>query len=112
MRTDEYLNEVKSKLNARSFNEVANALHVSKQAISKIRKGGAVSEHTAILIGKTIGKNPGRVFAEIQADRAQDSETRKFWQGIAKALPYSILAVVYILCKKPAGLKIGSEQPI
>jgi len=81
-----YMNVLRKTKGLNSFNKVGEFLGMSGTAVSLIRKGGGISEETANKIGKVIGIDPGIIYADINAARAKDNITKKFWNDVSKHL--------------------------
>ena len=61
-------------------------LGISRQAVSKWRKGGTFDDAHAAVIAELLGKEPGEVMALCQAERAKDEPSRSRWMRVAAML--------------------------
>ncbi len=105
-----YINAVRIAKGLKSFNAVGRLFGITSTAVSLIRNGGGISEDTANKIGHALQIDPGIIYADINAARAKDNVTKKFWIDVSKhlgtaanflivACPALLYAQQYILCK-------------
>lgn len=81
-----YMNELRKTKNLKSFNEAGRFLGITSTAVSLIRRGGGISEETAIKLGKALDIDPGVIYADINAAKATDSQVKNFWLEVSKHL--------------------------
>ena len=111
MNGNDYLTKVKNETGCKSFAEVAALIGIKPASVSEIRKGGSMAESTAEAIGKALGIDGGKVYADVRAARAKDKETRSFWNRIAGKVaalaPFVVLAATMTASEKaPALIKM------
>jgi plasmid maintenance system antidote protein VapI len=89
--TNRYLDQVIEHLKLPSDYALAAALHVTTQAVSKMRAGGAMSITTAAKIAVILDLDPLQVIAESELERG--SADAEFWERIAKKVAMVAIAV-------------------
>jgi hypothetical protein len=70
----------------------AKRLQVSRQYVSKVRNGNAMSVAFAFDLAELIGEDPAKVLAAHQADQAHTPEERRRWERWVAAALVAILA--------------------
>ncbi|QGZ37756.1 helix-turn-helix protein [Pseudoduganella flava] len=83
MRTVNYLDAIKTRLNLPSDYALAKRLGITQQAISNYRAGRSkMDDDVALTIAELLGVNPLAVIAAANAERAKTDEQRERWTGI------------------------------
>jgi plasmid maintenance system antidote protein VapI len=94
MKTSDYLDATKQRLNIQSDYEMAKRFDVSNGAISEMRKGKrAVPLDVAYKIAITLELDPAQVVADLEAQREKNPKRQGFWQGFLSRAAM-LLAVV------------------
>jgi transcriptional regulator with XRE-family HTH domain len=96
--TDQYLNEVRDKLDLASDYALAKALGVTRSGISSYRTGRTVPDDLVCArIAQALGVEPMEVIAATNYQRAKNDESRNLWEGIwGKAV--GAIALNLIVC--------------
>ncbi len=85
MKTIEpYIEQVKKRLNLKTYAETMAHIGMHIQAWTAIQKGAGVSETNAIRIGQILGIDPMEIIAISMALRAKNKEIRDLWLKLAK----------------------------
>lgn len=85
MKTVEFVDAVKVRLNLPSDYALAKVLGVTKESISAFRHGrSAMGVETSMKVGEILGLDGHAVYAQGQIERAKNAVTRDFWQGISE----------------------------
>jgi hypothetical protein len=85
MKTIEnYIEEVKEKLNLSTYQETMEYLGMAKQAWTAIQKGTGVQEKNAIRIAGILNISPIEIMAVSLALKAKNNEIRDMWLKLAK----------------------------
>ena len=79
-----YIEEVKDRLNLKTYPETMEYLGMKKQAWTNIQNGAGVSEKNAIRIGEALKIDPIEIMAVSMALRAKNKEARNLWLKLAK----------------------------
>lgn len=91
MKTQEYLEKIKARLNIKSDYALSKSLGVTRQTISRYQKGyGQFDDAIAIRAAKLLGINPGVVILDMHRDRAQSIELKNAWQEISNGFHPSL----------------------
>jgi plasmid maintenance system antidote protein VapI len=88
---DDYFNDLKEK-NGSDY-ATAKALDISKEAVSKIRKRGQMSDETAVKIADQLGIDRSEVLIAAAIARSE-GEVKAAWQKTAEYRRISALAIV------------------
>lgn len=82
--TCQYLDEITSILNCRHDADVARALGVTRQCISKYRNFTcALDDPVAIRAAEILGIHPGIVLLDMHVERSKDQTVKTAWFSIA-----------------------------
>lgn len=81
---ENYITEVKEKLNLATYQETMEYLGMAKQAWTAIQKGTGVQEKNAIRIGEVLNISPIEIMAVSLALKAKNNEIRDMWLKLAK----------------------------
>ena len=93
MRTVDYLDACKQKLELSSDYQLAKALGLTRSALSAYRNnGGTFSPATAKKVAEILGLHPLRVRADAELERAKTPEDRALWRELAAKIG-GVLAV-------------------
>ena len=83
-RTVEYLDELKRRYSIPTDYQLARFLGISHQAITQYRnKGTTLRDDVALRVAELLELPPGKVLADMQAERAKDARVRDAWRQIA-----------------------------
>ena len=106
---NEYLEQIKARKGFTSDNQIAQALDVTRQAVSNYRCGKTVpDDYTAAKMAELLGRPPMELIAAANAERTKSAKERKFWERmLSTAALLAIMPAVYavanvsvcILCK-------------
>jgi transcriptional regulator with XRE-family HTH domain len=85
MKSIEYIEKVKSKLNLETYVEVAEKLHTTKQNINSVKNGRSTIDGDSILwISKILELPITKVIFDIKAEKARTPEAKKEWSALSK----------------------------
>lgn len=94
MRTNEYLDAVRERLNLGSDYRLAKVLGVRTQAVSNYRHGrSGMADDVAVKVAELLQLDPARVLADMAAERSSSEEVRAIWSRVAATLSIAALAV-------------------
>ena len=83
-RTVEYLDELKRRYGLPSDYKLASLLGISTAAVAQYRtKGNTFKDEVALRVAELLELPPGKVLADMQAERAKDARVRDAWRQIA-----------------------------
>ena len=83
-RTVEYLDELKRRYGISSDYKLAKLIGITYQAVSQYRnKGTTLRDDVALKVAELLELPPGKVLADMQAERAKDARVRDAWRQIA-----------------------------
>lgn len=105
MKTTDYLDTLKKRLNCRSWYQLGQVTGWSDARISNWRRGNAeFDDEAAIHAARLLDLPPGKVLADIHAARAKTPEIRSTWEGIARAFSAgaTALTLAFFLLLTPA----------
>lgn len=95
MKTIEYIEACKQKLGIESDYKLAQALEITRSAMSAYRNSGVTfSRHTAKKVAKILGIHPLRVVADMERQRAKTPEEQAMWRDFAGKLAAIALGAV------------------
>lgn len=89
MKTTEYIDALRVKLNARSDYHLAQILGMQQNQLARYRKGGTFDNNMALRVSKLLDLPPLAIISDMEAERAKDEKTRAAWAEIRH----------FILCK-------------
>lgn len=76
---------------------IAKELGVSRQYVSALRHGKLeLSPRVAQWLGDVLGRDPGVIYAEAQAARAQNAQERQFWEHVARSIAALFIVAVLV----------------
>lgn len=78
------LDAAKTSLNVESDNQLANALDVTRQAISLWRGGRTPDAEGAIKLAQASGANPLEILAACEFERSRAPNKKAFWASVAE----------------------------
>lgn len=85
MKTVEYLDAVKARLDISSDYALAKALGVARESVNAFRSGrSAMGIETCMKVGEILNVDGHAVYAQGQIERAKKPEIRDFWQSISE----------------------------
>lgn len=80
IKTLDYLDMIKEKLNLQTDTDIAKACKVTKTTISQYRrKGGSFQIKTAVVVSQILKLRPIIVIADAEYERAQNEQDKEFW---------------------------------
>ena len=86
MKTDEFMDEAKNRLNINSDYALAKQLGLSRQAMSQYRAGKRSPDaYTCSRLADVLGINAFDIMIEIEASAEKDETRRAYWLSKAKA---------------------------
>lgn len=85
MRTTEYLDAVRIKLDLPSDYAIAKVLGVSRESVSAFRNGkSAMGIETCMKVGEILQLDGHAVYAHGQIERAKKPEIAEFWRSVSE----------------------------
>jgi predicted transcriptional regulator len=85
MKTSDYLDEVRRKLDLPSDYAVAKVLGITRESVSGFRNGKSpFGIETAMKIGEILRIDGHRVYADGQIERAKNQEILDFWKAVSE----------------------------
>ncbi len=94
MRTNEYLDAVRERLNLSSDYKLAKVLKVHQTTISNYRHGrSAIADDVAVRVAELLQLDPARVLADMAAERSSSDQVRAIWSRVAATLSVAALAI-------------------
>lgn len=94
MRTNEYLDAVRERLNLSSDYRLAKVLGVHTTAITNYRHGRSrLADHVAVKVAELLQLDPARVLADMAAERSTSEEVKAIWSRVAATLSVAALAI-------------------
>ncbi len=98
MKTAEYLDQVKEKLNLSSDYQLAREIGVSTGGIANYRKGrNTFDQFVCFQVADILEINPAEIIANIQAERETDKFKREYWLEKAQQFGRAALLAGVIL---------------
>lgn len=95
MKTPEYLELVKRKLNLPSDYALAKVLGVTRGAISQMQLGkSGLGDETAVKIAEILGVASARVLIDVHMERSKAPEVRAAWAGLMEKFSASFDALM------------------
>lgn len=111
MNSNEYLDAFKTAKNIESDNQAANALGITRFQISKIRHDKRqLQPLEALIIAEELELEPGRVLADLQAEKEHAKPVKQAWEIIAKKLKAASVGTILLLAAN--GDHRGEEKKI
>jgi hypothetical protein len=84
VKTNDYLDALKAKLDLRSDYQLAQTLDTSTAAIGQYRTGKrTMDDYTAARVAELLGMEPLILIAQANAEREKDSQKAAFWRKYA-----------------------------
>ena len=80
----EYIEKLKEKYNLKSYYEAMKYLDMDRQAWTKIKNGGGISEKNSIRLAEALKIEPIEVMAVSNALKAKNNEIKNIWLKLAK----------------------------
>jgi len=102
MKTVEYLDAVKKKLEISSDYALQTPLQVTKQAVSRYRNGGTFDHLVAARVARILGLAELKVIADMELERAQSEEHRELWKRLARRVAGVLLPAAIAAVASPA----------
>lgn len=95
MKTNEYLDAVKSRLALPSDYAIAKVLGITTQAVAQYRSGrSALGIESAMKIGEILRMDGHKVYADGQIERAKNSAQSEFWREISEKFSASFKSLL------------------
>jgi hypothetical protein len=95
MKTIEYLDAVRERLNLGSDYKLAKVLCVHQTTISNYRHGrSALADDVAVRVAELLQLDPARVLADMAAERSSSEAVRAIWSRVAATLSVAAVAVI------------------
>lgn len=108
MKTNQYLDAAKEKLEITSDYEFAKRMEISKQDASAIRKGiKPIPPHLAYRIAITLELDPAAVIADLELQREKNPKRAEFWRSFLSRAVITAMMVCTLALNGFAGL--GSD---
>ncbi|BEV15583.1 helix-turn-helix domain-containing protein [Herbaspirillum sp. DW155] len=90
MKTPEYLDAVKRKLDLPSDYALAKVLGVTRGSVSNLQAGkSAMCDETAVRVAEILGMPSGQVLIDMHMERSKAPEVRAAWQSVMQRLSAS-----------------------
>lgn len=85
MKTAEYLDAVKNRLDIASDYALAKVLGIARESVNAFRSGrSAMGIETCMKVGEILNVDGHAVYAQGQIERAKKPEIRDFWQSVSE----------------------------
>lgn len=116
MRSTDYVDALRVKLNCRSDYELSKRLGIAHNVIGRYRKGGTFDNSFCVRAAELLGVEPFEVIADMELERAKTDAQREQWAKVMQrfsriaaglaapallASQHSDLFPLFILCKTP-----------
>jgi transcriptional regulator with XRE-family HTH domain len=109
MKTTEYLDRSKVKLGITSDYALAKELGVSTSAIISYRNGRAsLGIETSTKVGKILGIDSHRVYADGQLERAKNAEQSAFWTVVSEKFSASFKGLMLRRSRRVSPMRSAS----
>lgn len=87
MKSHEYIDAVKARLNLPSDYAAAKALGITRSAVSNYRNGvSSLADPVAIKVAEVLDLDPAEILIDCQMERAPDPATRAAWGALLARL--------------------------
>jgi DNA-binding XRE family transcriptional regulator len=107
MKTTQYLDAVKKKLDIPSDYALAKVLGVTKESVSGWRLGkSCMGIETCMKVGEILNIDPHIVYSDAQLEKAKTPEVEHFWLGFLEKLTASFDAL--LLGAGPRGIRLST----
>lgn len=108
MKTTEYLDLVKQRLDLPSDYALAKVLGLKSQSITQYRNGGtAMGIETCLKVGEILHVDGHTVYADGQIERAKSPEVANFWKVVSEKFSESFKAL--LLGASPRGIRLPAR---
>lgn len=77
-----YLDQLMARKKFKSDSELARFLQVSRQHMSRVRKGGLLSEEKCLIVARELDIDPLEMFAYVSALKAKSDESKNIWMEL------------------------------
>lgn len=95
MKTVEYLESVKRKLDLPSDYALAKVLGVTRSNISNLQTGrSAMCDESAVKVAEILGMPSGRVLIDMHLERSKAPEVKAAWAGLMEKISASFDALM------------------
>lgn len=97
MKTTDYVDELRVKLDARSDFALSKLLGIAHNQIGRYRKGGTFDNTMALRVAELLDVSPLTVIADMELERAKDAKARDTWATfLSKAASIACAATIGI----------------
>ena len=118
--TIQLLDRIKTQLSISSDYKLAQALEISKNAVTNYRSGRShPNDDVALKIAALLDEDAGRIAACLHAERAQSDQARELWEKVAMRLQGSCAALsqiavcaIVVVALSPLDSRASSELTI
>ncbi|OXY50865.1 hypothetical protein [Salmonella enterica] len=105
MKTPEYLEAVKRKLDLPSDYALAKAIGVTRSAVSLQQAGKtAMGDETAVRVAEILGMPSGRVLIDIHMERSKAPEVKAAWAALMASVAKSFDFLMPRSTPRPLGV--------
>lgn len=95
MKSLDYLDQVKKKLDLPSDYALAKVLGITSTAVGALRASkSAMGIETALKVGEILDVDGHEIYAAGQIERARSPEIRQFWVGVVEKFSTSFNALI------------------
>jgi DNA-binding XRE family transcriptional regulator len=92
MKTTEYLDAVKTRLEISSDYGLAKVLGIARESVNAFRNGrSAMGIETCMKVGEILDVDGHAIYAQGQIERAKKPEIRDFWQKVSEKFSGSFI---------------------
>ncbi|WP_079214972.1 helix-turn-helix domain-containing protein [Herbaspirillum robiniae] len=103
MKTPEYLDSVKRKLDLPSDYALAKALGVTRGAVSSLQLGKtSMSDEMCLKVAEYLGISSGRVLIDMHMERSKAPEVKAAWAGLVEKISASFESLIPRANPRPA----------
>lgn len=107
MKTQEYLDAVRTSLGLPSDYALQKPLDLSKGQISNYRTGrDRLSNKVAVRVARLIKKDPVQVLIEVNMEKETDPETKAVWQSLLEKISKGFESL--LLGAGPRGIRVSA----
>jgi hypothetical protein len=88
MKTTEYIDALRVKLDCKSDYALAKKLDMAQPQLARYRKGGTFDNNMALRFSKLLDIPPLAIISDMEVERAKDEKAREMWAEISGSLYY------------------------
>jgi DNA-binding XRE family transcriptional regulator len=105
MKTTEYLDAVKAKLNLPSDYALSKVLGITRESVSALRnEKNCMGIETCMKVAEILAIDEHVVYSDAQLERAKTPELQHFWQAISEKFSSSFINLLLGCGPRPASL--------